>query len=102
MSHTIELGLDTFGDVTVDGNGRQLAQAEVLRNVVEAGVLADQVGLVFFGVGEHHRKDFSVSSPEVLLAAIAARTRNIHFGSAVTVLSSDDPVRVLQRFSTLN
>jgi probable LLM family oxidoreductase len=102
MSQAIELGLDTFGDVTVDGNGRQLAQAEVLRNVVEEGVLADQVGLVFFGVGEHHRKDFSVSAPEVLLAAIAARTNNIHLGSAVTVLSSDDPVRVFQRFSTLN
>ena len=102
MSHTIELGLDTFGDVTVDATGRPLAQAEVLRHVVEEGVLADQVGLAFFGVGEHHRKDFSISAPEVVLAAIAARTTRIHLGSAVTVLSSDDPVRVFQRFSTLN
>ena len=75
MAHTIELGLDTFGDVTVDGSGRQLSQAQVLRNVVEEGVLADQVGLDFFGVGEHHRTDFAVSAPEVLLAAIAGQDR---------------------------
>ena len=102
MPNTIELGLDTFGDVTVDADGRPLTQAEVLRHVVAEGVLADQVGLAFFGVGEHHRKDFSISAPEVVLAAIAARTTRIHLGSAVTVLSSDDPVRVFQRFSTLN
>ena len=74
MSHTIELGLDTFGDVTIDEEGRPLPQAEVLRHVVTEGVLADQVGLDFFGVGEHHRKDFSISAPEVVLAAIAARS----------------------------
>ena len=68
---SIELGLDTFGDVTVAPDGLLLTQAEVLRNVVEEGVLADQVGLAFFGVGEHHRPDFSISAPEVLLAAIA-------------------------------
>ena len=102
MSHTIELGLDTFGDVTIDEEGRPLPQAEVLRHVVTEGVLADQVGLDFFGVGEHHRKDFSISAPEVVLAAIAARSTRIHLGSSVTVLSSDDPVRVFQRFSTLN
>jgi len=102
MSHTIELGLDTFGDVTVGADGRTLAQAEVLRHVVEEGVLADQVGLAFFGVGEHHRKDFSISAPEIVLAAIAARTTRIHLGSSVTVLSTDDPVRVFERFSTLN
>jgi probable LLM family oxidoreductase len=102
MTHTIELGLDTFGDVTVNGDGQPLTQAEVLRHVVDEGVLADQVGLAFFGVGEHHRKDFSISAPEVVLAAIAARSTRIHLGSAVTVLSSDDPVRVFQRFSTLN
>lgn len=98
----IELGVDTFGDVTVGDGGRQLTQAEVLRHVVEEGVLADQVGLDFFGVGEHHRRDFSISAPEVVLAAIAARTTRIHLGSSVTVLSSDDPIRVFQRFSTLN
>ncbi len=102
MAHTIELGLDTFGDVTIDAENRQLTQAEVIRHVVAEGVLADQVGLDFFAVGEHHRRDFSVSAPEVVLAAIAGQTTRIHLGSAVTVLSSDDPVRVFQRFSTLN
>jgi len=102
MSQTIELGLDTFGDVTVDAAGTMLTQADALRHVVEEGVLADQVGVDFFGVGEHHRPDFSVSAPEVILAAIASRTTRIHLGSAVTVLSTDDPVRVFQRFSSLN
>jgi alkanesulfonate monooxygenase SsuD/methylene tetrahydromethanopterin reductase-like flavin-dependent oxidoreductase (luciferase family) len=74
MAQSIELGLDTFGDVTVDADGRPLSQGETLRNVVEQAVLADSVGLAFFGVGEHHRKDFSISAPEVVLAAIAART----------------------------
>lgn len=99
---TIEFGLDTFGDVTADLHGRPLHHAQVLRNVVEEAVLADQVGLAFFGVGEHHREDFAVSAPEVVLAAIAARTERIRLGSAVTVLSSDDPVRVFERFSTLD
>ncbi|MGE0463516.1 MAG: LLM class flavin-dependent oxidoreductase [Vicinamibacterales bacterium] len=98
----IELGLDTFGDVTLGADSRPLSQAQVLRHVVEEAVLADRHGLGFFGVGEHHRPDFAVSAPEVLLAAIAGRTGRIHLGSAVTVLSTDDPVRVFQRFSTLN
>jgi probable LLM family oxidoreductase len=102
MSNAIELGLDTFGDVNVGTDGTPLSQAQVLRNVVAEGELADRVGLDFFGVGEHHRSDFSISAPEVILAAIAGRTTRIHLGSAVTVLSSDDPVRVFQRFSTLN
>lgn len=102
MANAIELGVDTFGDVTVDADGRQLTQAETLRNVVDEGVLADEVGLDFFGVGEHHRPDFSISAPEVVLAAIAARTTRIRLGSAVTVLSTDDPVRVFERFSTLD
>lgn len=102
MTHPIELGLDTFGDVTVGVDGAPLAQAEVLRHVLEEGVLADQLGLAFFGVGEHHRKDFSISAPEVVLAAIAGRTTRIQLGTAVTVLSTDDPVRVFERFSTLN
>ena len=102
MSDPIELGLDTFGDVTVDAEGKLLHQAQVLRNVVEEGVLADQVGLDFIGLGEHHRDDFAISAPEVALAAIAARTSKIRLGSAVTVLSSDEPVRVFQRFSTLD
>jgi probable LLM family oxidoreductase len=98
----IEIGLDTFGDVTVDSNGRQLPQAEVLRNVVAEAVLADEIGLDAFGVGEHHRPDFAISAPEVMLAAIASKTRRIVLGSAVTVLSTDDPVRVFERFSTLH
>ena len=102
MADRIELGLDTFGDVTVDASGKLLTQAQVIRNVVEEAVLADQVGVDFIGVGEHHRDDFAVSAPETVLAAIAARTSRIGLGSAVTVLSSDDPIRVFQRFSTLN
>jgi probable LLM family oxidoreductase len=98
----IELGLDTFGDVTLDGDGQRLPQAIVLRNVVAEAVLADRLGLNFFGVGEHHRADFAVSAPEVVLAAIAGQTKTIHLGSAVTVLSTDDPIRVYQRFSTLD
>ena len=99
---TIELGLDTFGDLTADANGQPLPHAQVLRDVVEEAVLADQLGLAFIGLGEHHRRDFSISAPEVLGAAIAGRTSRIHIGSSVTVLSSDDPVRVYERFSTLN
>jgi probable LLM family oxidoreductase len=98
----IELGLDTFGDVTVDRGGQPLTHAQVLRNLVAEAVLADQLGLYFFGVGEHHRRDFAVSAPEVVLGTIAGQTSHIHLGSAVTVLSSDDPIRVYQRFSTLN
>ena len=99
---TIELGLDTFGDVTADADGRLLPHAHVLRDVVVEAELADQVGVDFFGVGEHHRPDFAISAPEVLLAAIAGRTERVKLGTAVTVLSSDDPIRVYQRFSTLN
>jgi probable LLM family oxidoreductase len=99
---TIEFGVDTFGDVSVGDDGQPLPHPVVLRNVVEEGVLADRVGLDFFGVGEHHREDFAVSAPEVVLAAIAARTERIHLGSAVTVLSSDDPVRVYERFATVD
>ncbi|WP_411698469.1 LLM class flavin-dependent oxidoreductase [Conyzicola sp.] len=98
----IELGLDTFGDVTDDAEGRPLPHAQVLRNIVDQGVLADQVGIDFIAIGEHHRQDFAVSAPEVVLAAIAARTSRIRLGSAVTVLSSDDPIRVFQRFATLD
>ena len=96
------LGLDTFGDVTDDRNGRPLSHAQTIRNVVEQGVLADQVGADFFGIGEHHTDDFPMPAADVVLGAIAARTARIRLGSAVTVLSSDDPVRVFQRYSTLN
>jgi probable LLM family oxidoreductase len=102
MPGHVEFGLDTFGDVTDDLEGHRLSQPEVLRHVVAEGVLADSLGIDVFGVGEHHRDDFAVSAPEVVLAAIAARTTRIRLGSAVTVLSSDDPVRVFQRFATLD
>jgi probable LLM family oxidoreductase len=95
-------GLDTFGDVTHDEDDRPLSHAQTIRNVVEQGVLADQVGVDFFGIGEHHTDAFPLSAADVVLAAIAARTTRLHVGSAVTVLSSDDPVRVFQRYSTLN
>src|SRR5918993_1189761 len=98
----LDLGLDTFGDVTRDASGARLSDAETIRNVVEQAVLADQVGLAFFGVGEHHRPEFAISSPEIVLGAAAARTQKIHLGTAVTVLSSDDPVRVYERFATLD
>ena len=98
----VELGLDTFGDITVDTDGHLLSEAQVIRNVVDEGVLADRLGLDFFGVGEHHRDDFAISTPETVLAAIAARTDRIRLGSAVTVLSSDDPIRVFQRFATVD
>jgi probable LLM family oxidoreductase len=99
---TIELGLDTFGDITVDAKGSPKPAAQVLRDVVAEAELADSLGIDFFGVGEHHRPDFAISAPEVVLAAIAGRTRRIRLGTAVTILSTDDPVRVYQRFSTLN
>src|SRR5215207_3840851 len=102
MNQTIELGLDTFGDITDGADGKPLHAAQVIRNLVEQAVLADEVGVDFIGVGEHHRADFAVSSPEMVLAAIASRTSRIRLGSAVTVLSSDDPIRVFQRFATLD
>ncbi len=98
----ILLGLNTFGDVGVFPDGHPVPHAQVLRQLLEQAELADEVGLHAFGVGEHHRRDFAVSAPEVFLAAAAARTRNIRLGSAVTVLSSDDPIRVFQRFSTVD
>jgi probable LLM family oxidoreductase len=102
MAQPFEFGLDTFGDVTIGPTGEPLSHAQVIRNVIDEGVLADEIGVDAFGVGEHHRPDFAVSAPEVVLAAIAGRTRRIRLGSAVTVLSSDDPIRVFERFSTLN
>src|SRR5215831_13552736 len=102
MTAPLEFGLDTFGDVTRGDDGNLLPHAQVIRNVIEEAVLADRLGIEFIGLGEHHREDFAISAPEVVLAAIAARTKNIRLGSSVTVLSSDDPIRVFQRFSTLD
>lgn len=99
----LQFGLDTFGDVTLDpATGEPLAHAQVIRNLVAEAELADRVGVDAFGIGEHHRDDFAVSAPEMVLAAIASRTERILLGTAVTVLSSDDPVRVHERFATLD
>src|SRR3984893_8215996 len=94
----LSLGLDTFGDRTNDKDDRPESHAQTIRNVVEQGVLADQVGVDFFGIGEHHTDDFPMSAADVALGAIAARTTRIHLGSAGTVLSSDDPGRGYQRY----
>ena len=101
-NHEIELGLDTFGDMTLGADGQPKTNAQVIRDVVEQAVLADQLGVDYFGIGEHHRDDFAVSAPDMVLAAIAGQTKRIRLGSAVTVLSSDDPLRVFQRFATLD
>jgi len=98
-----ELGLYSFAELSPDPKtGHKLSPAERIRDLLEEIELADQVGLDVFGLGEHHREDFVSSAPEVILAAAAARTKNIHLSSAVTVLSSDDPVRVFQRFASLD
>jgi probable LLM family oxidoreductase len=96
------LGLDTFGDRTHDRDDRPVTHAQTIRNVVEEGVLADQMGVDFFGIGEHHTDEFPMPAGDVVLSAIAARTTRIRLGSAVLVLSSDDPVRAFQRYSTLD
>ena len=99
---SLTLGLDTFGDVTDGDDGRPLTHAQTIRNLVDQGILADQVGLDYFGIGEHHTDIFPLSAGDVVLGAIASRTSRIHLGSAVTVISSDDPVRVFQRYATLD
>ena len=99
----MELGIYTFGDIGPDPEtNRPLLPQQRLNNLIEEIELADQVGLDVFGVGEHHRPDYAVSAPPIVLAAAASRTKNIKLTSAVTVLSSDDPVRVYQQFSTLD
>ena len=98
-----ELGLYSFAELTPDPHtGQKISPAERLSNLLESIELADQVGLDVFGLGEHHRPDFVSSAPVVILAAAAARTKKIRLSSAVTVLSSDDPVRVFQSFATLD
>ncbi|MCL8025666.1 LLM class flavin-dependent oxidoreductase [Nocardioides bruguierae] len=95
------LGLDTFGDVGREADGSPQHQAEAIRETVAEAVLADQVGVDYLGLGEHHRPDYAISAPDVVLAAIAGQTERLRLGTGVTVLSSDDPVRVYQRFATL-
>lgn len=99
----MEIGISTFLETTPDPvTGEVISHAERLRNAVEEIVLADQVGLDVYGIGEHHRPDYAGAAPAVVLAAAAAMTKRIKLTSAVTVLSSDDPVRVYQAFSTLD
>jgi len=98
----LQFGLDTFGDTNQNEDGTPATQAQTIRQIVEQAVLADQLGINAFNVGEHHRQDFAVSAPDTVLAGIATVTKNITLGTGVTVLSSDDPVRVFERFSTLD
>jgi probable LLM family oxidoreductase len=95
-------GLDSFGDIPVDVHGQLMTHAGAIRQVIKEAVLADKLGVDVIALGEHHRSDFSISSPETVLAGIATRTKNIKLASGVTVLSSDDPVRVFERFATLD
>lgn len=98
-----EIGLYSFAELTPDAvTGKMIDPTQRMQNLVESIELAEQVGLDIFGLGEHHRPDFISSSPAVILGAIAARTKRIRLSSAVTVLSSDDPVRVFQDFATLD
>jgi probable LLM family oxidoreductase len=99
----VELGLYTFAELApAPGSGEMISPEQRLRNLIEEVELADEVGLDVFGVGEHHRPDFAVSSPAVVLGAAAARTRRIRLTSAVNVLSSDEPNRVFQQFATVD
>lgn len=98
----IRFGLDTFGDMARDDYGQMLPAGQVIRDVVEQAKLADELGLDNFNVGEHHRDDFAVSAPDTVLAGIATVTNQITLGTGVTVLSSEDPIRVYQRFATID
>ncbi|WP_417364543.1 LLM class flavin-dependent oxidoreductase [Glutamicibacter arilaitensis] len=98
----IEFGLDTFGDVPSDKSGKLVTHAQGIRATVQEAIVADQAGVDVIAVGEHHRPEYAISSPETVLAGIATATQNIRLGSGVTVLSSDDPVRVYQRFATVD
>src|SRR3989441_10575127 len=98
----MQIGVDSFVAATVDAAGRTVDPAQHLSELLEAITLADEVGLDVFGIGEHHRREFLDSAPTMILAAAAARTRNIRLTSAVTVLSAADPVRVFQEFATLD
>ena len=98
----MELGIGMFGDVHIDKNGVAQSAGKRLKEIIEEIKLMDEVGLDFYGIGEHHRPDYAVSAPEIILAAAATVTKNIKLGSAVTVLSSADPVKVYQSFATID
>jgi alkanesulfonate monooxygenase SsuD/methylene tetrahydromethanopterin reductase-like flavin-dependent oxidoreductase (luciferase family) len=101
MQH-LEFGLDTFGDVPESSSGTPVSYAMAIRQVVDEAVLADEIGVDVIALGEHHRPEYSISTPETEVAGIAPRTSRIRLASGVTVLSSDDPVRVFQRFATVD
>lgn len=98
----IEFGIDTFGDVPRHDNGELFSYAQAIRATVDEAILADQIGIDAIAVGEHHRSEYAISSPETVLAGIATATKKLQLGTGVTVLSSDDPVRVFQRFATVD
>ena len=100
---TIELGISTFGETTLlESTGKAISHDQRIRELVEEIELADQVGLDIYAIGEHHREDFAVSAPEIVLAAGAVNTKKIRLSSAVTILSSIDPVRVYQQYATID
>lgn len=99
---TLEFGIDSFGDLPKDDAGNLVSYAQAIRATVEEAVVADQIGIDVVALGEHHRHEFAITSPETVLAGIATRTERIRLASGVTVLSSDDPVRVFERFATLD
>ena len=98
----VAFGLDTFGDMSNDQAGNPISAGQTIRNLIEQGKLADELGLDNFNIGEHHRDDFAVSAPDTVLAGLATVTKNIILGTGVTVLSSEDPVRLYQRFATID
>ena len=98
----VTFGLDTFGDMSRDLEGKDISAGQTIRNLIEQGKLADELGLSNFNIGEHHRDDFAVSAPDTVLAGLATVTKNIILGTGVTVLSSEDPVRLYQRFATID
>jgi len=98
----MEIGISTFVETTADENGYVVSHAKRIQEIIEEVKLADAVGLDVYGIGEHHRADFAASAPEIILAAAASVTKNIRLTSAVTVLSSVDPVRIFQNYATLD
>src|SRR5437763_15432637 len=98
----MELGIGMFGDLNISSKGEIQPTQERLQEIIEEIKLMDQLGLDFFGIGEHHRPDYAVSTPEIVLAAASTITKKIKLGSAVSVLSSSDPVRLYQSFATLD
>lgn len=99
----VELGISTFGEITeLEGTGQTYSHAERIRQLVAEIELADKVGLDVYGIGEHHRADFAVSAPEIVLAAGAVNTKKIRLTSAVSILSSMDPIRLFQQYATID